>query len=78
MLTSKKQRTTVHLVAAIVRQALQQLTSVYNDIIPGVIRAVQRDDDELREGCLQVRRHLSYINAATHQSCSTRLLRRYS
>ncbi|KAG1837537.1 hypothetical protein C8R48DRAFT_751631 [Suillus tomentosus] len=46
-------RTTVHLVAAIVRQALQQLTSVYNDIIPGVIRAVQRDDDELREGCLQ-------------------------
>ncbi|KAG2142690.1 armadillo-type protein [Suillus cothurnatus] len=49
----EKQRTTVHLVAAIIRQAPQQLTSVYNDIIPGVIKAVQRDDDELREGCLQ-------------------------
>ncbi|KAG2745509.1 TIP120-domain-containing protein [Suillus brevipes Sb2] len=49
----EKQRTTVHLVAAIIRQAPQQLTSVYNDIIPGVVKAVQRDDDELREGCLQ-------------------------
>jgi cullin-associated NEDD8-dissociated protein 1 len=53
----EKQRTTVHLVAAIIRQAPQQLASVYNDIIPGIVTAVQRDDDELREGCLQVRKH---------------------
>ncbi|OAX40483.1 TIP120-domain-containing protein [Rhizopogon vinicolor AM-OR11-026] len=49
----EKQRTTVHLVAAIIRQSPQQLASVYNDIIPGIVTAVQRDDDELREGCLQ-------------------------
>jgi len=52
----EKQRTTVHLVAAIIRQSPQQLSSVYNDIIPGIVTAVQRDDDELREGCLQVRK----------------------
>jgi cullin-associated NEDD8-dissociated protein 1 len=66
----EKQRTTVHLVAAIIRQAPQQLTSVYNDIIPGVVNAVQRDDDELREGCLQVRRYLfcftSTLSLITH------------
>ena len=50
----EKQRTTVHLVAAIIRQAPQQLAPVYTDIILGVVKAVQRDDDELREGCLQV------------------------
>jgi len=50
----EKQRTTVHLVAAIIRQAPQQLSSVYNDIIPAIVTAVRRDDDELREGCLQV------------------------
>jgi len=51
----EKQRTTVQLVAAVVRQSAGQVADVLGDIVPGILRAVQRDDDELREGCLQVR-----------------------
>ncbi|KAI6021197.1 armadillo-type protein [Pisolithus marmoratus] len=47
------QRTTVNLVSAILRQSPQQLASSFDRIIPGVLKAVQRDDDELCEGCLQ-------------------------
>lgn len=50
----EKQRTTVQLVAAVVRQSAGQVASVLGDIVPGILKAVQRDDDELREGCLQV------------------------
>ena len=50
----EQQRTTVNLVTAILRQSPQQLTASLGEIIPGILRAVQRDDDELREGCLQV------------------------
>ncbi|EGN92705.1 hypothetical protein SERLA73DRAFT_98928 [Serpula lacrymans var. lacrymans S7.3] len=49
----EKQRTTIQLIAAIVRQSPQQLAPVLNDIVPGIVKAVQRDDDELREGCIQ-------------------------
>jgi cullin-associated NEDD8-dissociated protein 1 len=45
---------TVQLVAAVVRQSAGQIASVLGDIVPGILSAVQRDDDELREGCLQV------------------------
>ncbi|KAI5986283.1 ARM repeat-containing protein [Pisolithus marmoratus] len=45
--------TTVNLVSAILRQSPQQLASSFDRIIPGVLKAVQRDDDELCEGCLQ-------------------------
>lgn len=51
----EKQRTTVQLVAALVRQSAGQVAGVLGDIVPGILKAVQRDDDELREGCLQVR-----------------------
>jgi cullin-associated NEDD8-dissociated protein 1 len=51
----EKQRTTVQLVAAVVRQSAGQVAQVLGDIVPGVLKAVRRDDDELREGCLQVR-----------------------
>ncbi|KAI6094438.1 armadillo-type protein [Pisolithus croceorrhizus] len=49
----ERQRTTVNLVSAILRQSPQQLASSFDRIIPGILKAVQRDDDELREGCLQ-------------------------
>ncbi|KAF7297547.1 Cullin-associated nedd8-dissociated protein 1 [Mycena kentingensis (nom. inval.)] len=49
----EKQRTTVHLVAAVARTAPTQIAPVLAEIVPGVIKAVQRDDDELREGSLQ-------------------------
>ncbi|KAJ7487730.1 armadillo-type protein [Mycena galericulata] len=44
---------TVHLVAAVARTALTQIAPVLPEIVPGVLKAVQRDDDELREGSLQ-------------------------
>ncbi|KAH7884046.1 armadillo-type protein [Phlebopus sp. FC_14] len=49
----EQQRTTVNLVAALFRQSPQQLTPSLTAIVPGILKAVQRDDDELREGCLQ-------------------------
>lgn len=49
------QRTTVQLVAAVVRQSAGQIAPVLEDIVPGILKAVQRNDDELREGCLQVK-----------------------
>ncbi|KAJ6521352.1 armadillo-type protein [Mycena vulgaris] len=49
----EKQRTTVHLVAAVARTAPTQIAPVLAEIVPGVLKAVQRDDDELREGSLQ-------------------------
>ncbi|KAJ6614944.1 armadillo-type protein [Mycena sp. CBHHK59/15] len=49
----EKQRTTVNLVAAVARTAPTQIAPVLAEIVPGVLKAVQRDDDELREGCLQ-------------------------
>lgn len=51
----EKQRTTVNLVAAVVRQSASQIAPVLGDVVPGILKAVQRDDDELREGSLQVR-----------------------
>jgi cullin-associated NEDD8-dissociated protein 1 len=49
-----KQRTTVHLVAAIARHSPLQIGLVLPDIVPKVLEIVQKDDDELREGSLQV------------------------
>ncbi|KAJ7751005.1 armadillo-type protein [Mycena maculata] len=49
----EKQRTTVNLVAAVARTAPPQIAPVLAEIVPGVLKAVQRDDDELREGSLQ-------------------------
>jgi cullin-associated NEDD8-dissociated protein 1 len=49
----EKQRTTVQLIAAVTRHSPLNITPVFDQIVPGVLKAVQRDDDELREGCLQ-------------------------
>lgn len=50
----EKQRTTVHLIAAVARHSPLQIAPILNQIVPAVLLAVQRDDDELREGTLQV------------------------
>lgn len=49
-----KQRTTVQLVAAVARHSPAQLAPALNNIVPGILRAVEKDDEELREGALQV------------------------
>ncbi|KAK7047997.1 Cullin-associated nedd8-dissociated protein 1 [Favolaschia claudopus] len=49
----EKQRTTVHLIAAVGANGTHQIAPVLAEIVPGVLKAVQRDDDELREGGLQ-------------------------
>lgn len=48
-----KQRTTVQLIAAVARQSPLQIAPVLDQIVPGVLKAVEKDDDELREGSLQ-------------------------
>ena len=50
----EKQRTTVHLIAAVARHSPIQLAPILDQIIPAILKAVQKDDDELREGALQV------------------------
>jgi hypothetical protein len=50
----EKQRTTVNLVAAIARASPQRLASSLGAIIPGILRVVNLNDEELREGALQV------------------------
>jgi cullin-associated NEDD8-dissociated protein 1 len=50
----EKQRTTLQLVAAVARHSASQIAPVLRVIIPGILAAVQRDDDELRESGLQV------------------------
>lgn len=49
-----QQRTTIQLVAAVARHSPHQIAPTLNDIVPDIIKAVQRDDEELRESCLQV------------------------
>jgi cullin-associated NEDD8-dissociated protein 1 len=50
----EKQRTTVNLVAAVARASPQRLASGLGAIVPGILRVVDQDDEELREGALQV------------------------
>ncbi|TFK38693.1 TIP120-domain-containing protein [Crucibulum laeve] len=48
-----KQRTTAQLVAAVARHSPQQIAPSLGEIVPGILKAIQKDDEELREGCLQ-------------------------
>lgn len=48
------QRTVVQLVAAIARHSPHQIAPSLSDIIPNILKDSQRDDEELRESCLQV------------------------
>jgi cullin-associated NEDD8-dissociated protein 1 len=52
--TIEKQRTTVQLVAAIARHSASHIAPVLSAIVPGILGAIQREDDELRESGLQV------------------------
>lgn len=56
----EKQRTTVNLVAAIARASPQRLASGLGAIVPGILRVVDQDDEELREGSLQVKSSLGW------------------
>ncbi|KAL0578835.1 hypothetical protein V5O48_003159 [Marasmius crinis-equi] len=49
----EKQRTTVQLIAAVAKHSPAQIAGNLGEIVPPIVKAVQRDDDELREGCLQ-------------------------
>lgn len=49
-----KQRTTVQLVAAVGRHSPHQIAPYLNDLVPGIIKAISKDDEELRESGLQV------------------------
>ncbi|PPQ63540.1 hypothetical protein CVT24_004770 [Panaeolus cyanescens] len=48
-----KQRTTVQLVAAVARNSPSQIAPILSQIVPGILQAADRDDEELREGSLQ-------------------------
>lgn len=48
-----KQRTTVQLVAAVARHSPHQVATVLNDLVPGIIKAISKEDEELRESGLQ-------------------------
>ncbi|PPQ69227.1 hypothetical protein CVT25_006944 [Psilocybe cyanescens] len=48
-----KQRTTVQLVAAVARNSPSQIAPALDRIVPGILQAVEKADDELREGSLQ-------------------------
>jgi cullin-associated NEDD8-dissociated protein 1 len=48
-----KQRTTVQLIAAVARHSPSQIAPFLEKIIPQILQAVDKDDDELREGSLQ-------------------------
>ncbi|KAF9007899.1 armadillo-type protein [Cyathus striatus] len=48
-----RQRTTIQLVAAIARHSPLQIAPVLDQIIPGILQAKEKDDEELRESCLQ-------------------------
>ncbi|PFH48269.1 hypothetical protein AMATHDRAFT_65821 [Amanita thiersii Skay4041] len=50
---AEKQRTTVQLIAAVTRHSPSQIGPIIFKIVPGILDAVKKDDDELTEGCLQ-------------------------
>lgn len=49
----ERQRTTIQLVAAIARHSPHHISSVLDKLVPGILEAVHKDDEELREGSLQ-------------------------
>jgi cullin-associated NEDD8-dissociated protein 1 len=44
----------VQLVASVARHCPAQMSPVISEIVPGILKALTRDDDELREYGLQV------------------------
>lgn len=54
-----RQRTIVQLVAAVARHSPHHVAPFMKDIVNGIIKAVSKDDEELRESSLQVWRSLT-------------------
>ena len=51
----EKQKTTIQLVAAIARHSPTQIAPYIKDIVTSTVKALARDDEELKESSLQVR-----------------------
>jgi cullin-associated NEDD8-dissociated protein 1 len=51
--TPDKQQTMVQLVAAVVRTSPAPIAPALKQIIPGILKAVERDNDDIRENALQ-------------------------
>ncbi|THG96420.1 hypothetical protein EW026_g5420 [Hermanssonia centrifuga] len=49
----EKQRTTVQLIAAIARHSPYQIAPILNDLVPGIVKAASKEDEELKESGLQ-------------------------
>ncbi|KAK2459779.1 hypothetical protein APHAL10511_008211 [Amanita phalloides] len=49
----EKQRTTVQLITAVTRHSPSQMGPIVFKLMPGILDAVKKNDDELTEGCLQ-------------------------
>jgi cullin-associated NEDD8-dissociated protein 1 len=49
----EKQLTTIQLVAAVARQSPAQIAPVLSQIVPGVLKALLKDNEDLRESALQ-------------------------
>jgi len=57
---SDKQKTIVQLVSSIVRLSTQQISPVVGEITPAIVQSLQKEDEELRESCLQVKSFLHW------------------
>ena len=64
----EQQRTVVNLVAAIARVSPQRIAPALPEVVPAILKALGRDDDELRESSLQVR---TSFDLRTHVLTST-------
>jgi cullin-associated NEDD8-dissociated protein 1 len=49
----EKQQTMVQLIAAVARQSPGPISPALQEIIPGALKAIEKDNDDLRESCLQ-------------------------
>ena len=67
---TERQQTTVQLIAAVARHSSNQLAPVPNEVLPGVLKAVHRDDDDLRESSLQVGMRRVLLFSADIDICS--------
>lgn len=50
-----KQKTIVQLVSSVARLSTQQISPVVGQITPAIVQSLQKEDEELRESCLQVK-----------------------
>lgn len=51
--SSERQQTMVQLVAAVARHSALRIAPVLEEIVPSILKAVKKEEEELRESCLQ-------------------------